>query len=357
MAGLVGGLKQASKAVAKVKPTVIGRERVAFPKVYRDPRVIVDESAQMVPVEHPLLKQLFGVDRQGLDDMTREMPANLASEIYRSNRTPEHVKGVMGKKNTQRVQDILGIAAEDPRFAGSYGWYQSDPLLKMFQSIHGEEEGARLFDRFTQLGAGMSPSSAVPTEIKRASVANMMDMRGGLSDFMDPKNMPAGYGHAYHTTAHNAAVKNILGTGDFRPQDLKMAPKTRVYYGSRLGTNLDVPVADAHYVRGIGLADVRPATKADDFGSSISNTELGPISDWYNKAVKTLDMRASPAQALQWNAMGTSTGVDTALGVPYLELLSSRVGDLAAKEKVLPMDVLQSFIRGERHLANGGLVC
>jgi hypothetical protein len=184
-----------------------------------------------------------------------------------------------------------------------------------------------------------------------------MDKEGRLSDFLDPRNMPKGYGHAYHTTAHNAGVRNILESGDFRPTNLKMAPKTRVYYGSRTGENLDVPTADAHFVRGIGLADLRPATKADDFGSSISATELDPVTRWYRDDVASpIDMRASPAQALQWNAMGTSTGVETELGVPFLELLSRRIGDIAAKENLDPLKVRDEFIRGERHLAKGGAV-
>ena len=356
--GYAAGGKVAAIVAEKAKkfhPTVRGRERVAFPKVYRDPRIIVNESAGRVSEESPLLKQLFGVDRYDLDAMTREMPHNLAAPYYVATRPPEYLPGLKGKANTQRIQDILSIAENDPRFAGSYGWYQSEPLRQRFIELN--PEGARDFDRFSQLGAALSPSTAVPKEIERSSVAYLMDKQGRLSDFLDPRNMPKGYGHAYHTTAHNAGVRNILERGDFRPEQLKMAPKTRVYYGSRTGENLDVPTADAHFVRGIGLADLRPATKADDFGSSISATELDPITQWYRGDVASpVGMRASPAQALQWNAMGTSTGVDTELGVPFLELLSRRIGDVAASERVRPSIVRDEFIRGERHLAKGGVV-
>lgn len=356
--GYAAGGKVATILAEKAKkfhPTVRGRERIAFPKVYRDPRIIVNESAGRVSEESPLLKQLFGVDRYDLDAMTREMPHNLATPYYVATRPPEYLPGLKGKANTQRIQDILAIAENDPRFAGSYGWYQSEPLRQRFIELN--ENGAQDFDRFSQLGAALSPSTAVPKEIERSSVAYLMDKQGRLSDFLDPRNMPKGYGHAYHTTAHNAGVRNILERGDFRPEQLKMAPKTRVYYGSRTGENLDVPTADAHFVRGIGLADLRPATKADDFGSSISATELDPITQWYRGDVASpVGMRASPAQALQWNAMGTSTGVDTELGVPFLELLSRRIGDVAASERVRPSTVRDEFIRGERHLAKGGVV-
>jgi hypothetical protein len=350
-----GAVAVIKKAAKKFSPTVRGRERVAFPKVYRDPRIIVAESSARVPEESPYLSQLFGVSRQDLDAMTREMPHNLAAPYYKATRPPEYLPGLEGKANTQRVQDILSIAENDPRFAGSYGWYQSEPLRQRFIELN--ENGARDFDRFSQLGAALSPSTAVPKEIERSSVAYLMDKQGRLSDFLDPRNMPKGYGHAYHTTAHNAGVRNILERGDFRPEQLKMAPKTRVYYGSRTGENLDVPTADAHFVRGIGLADLRPATKADDFGSSISATELDPVTQWYRGDVASpIGMRASPAQALQWNAMGTSTGVETELGVPFLELLSRRIGDVAAKEGVSPLKVRDEFITGKRHLAEGGVV-
>jgi hypothetical protein len=345
----------AAEKAKKFLPTVRGRERVAFPEIYRDPRIIVGESAGRVSKESPLLSQLFGVDRYDLDAMTRDMGHNLAAPYYIATRPPEYLGGLKGKANTQRMQDILEVAQADPRFTGSYGWYQSEPLRQRFIELN--PNGARDFDRFSQLGAALSPSTAVPKEIERSSVAYLMDKEGRLSDFLDPRNMPKGYGHAYHTTAHNAGVRNMIERGDFRPVKLKDAPKTRVYYGSRTGENLDVPTADAHFVRGIGLADLRPATKTDDFGSSISATELDPVAQWYRSAVADpLGMRASPAQALQWNAMGTSTGVETELGVPFLELVARRIGQVAEKEGVKPTKVRDEFIRGERHLAEGGLV-
>jgi hypothetical protein len=345
----------AAEKAKKFLPTVRGRERVAFPEIYRDPRIIVGESAGRVSKESPLLSQLFGVDRYDLDAMTRDMGHDLAAPYYIATRPPEYLGGLKGKANTQRMQDILEVAQAEPRFTGSYGWYQSEPLRQRFIELN--PNGARDFDRFSQLGAALSPSTAVPKEIERSSVAYLMDKEGRLSDFLDPRNMPKGYGHAYHTTAHNAGVRNMIERGDFRPVKLKDAPKTRVYYGSRTGENLDVPTADAHFVRGIGLADLRPSTKADDFGSSISATELDPVAQWYRSAVTDpLGMRASPAQALQWNAMGTSTGVETELGVPFLELVARRIGQVAEKEGVKPTEIRDQFIRGERHLAKGGLV-
>ena len=352
---VVAILEEVAKAAKKVKPTVRNRERIAYPEIYRDPRIIIGESAARVSDESPLLKKLFGVDRYDLDAMTREMGHDLAAPYYMATRPPEYLRNLQGKANTQRVQDILAEAERNPRFTGSYGWYQSEPLRQRFIDLN--PEGARDFERFTQIGAGLSPSTAVPKEIERGSVAYFMDKENRLSDFLNPRNMPKGYGHAYHTTAHNAAIKNILERGDFRPKDIKMAPKTRVYYESRLGSNLDVPTADAHFVRGIGLADLRPATKADDFGKSISATELDPVARWYKSDVsEPLGMRASPAQALQWNAMGTSTGVETELGVPFLELVARRMGQLAEKEGVKPTKVRDEFIRGKRHLARGGAV-
>jgi hypothetical protein len=339
-----------------VKPTVRNPERAEFPDIYRDPRIIVNESAKRVPEESPLLKQLFGVNRQDLDDMTRAMGPNLSADYYKAKTPPKYIDRLTVPKNTQRVQDVLGEAQADPRFTGSYGWYQSDPLKQRFIELN--PNGAYDFDRFTQLGSGLSPSTAVPQEIKRSSVAYMMDKNGRLPDFLDPTNMPPGYGHAYHTSAHNSAVQNMIDRGDFRPLKLQDAPKTRVYYGSRSGENLDVPTADAHFVRGIGLADLRPTSfaKKPSYGKSINATELDPVSNWFGSKVSApMDMRSSPAQALQWNAMGTSTGVDTELGVPFLELLSRRIGDVAKKEGIHPTKVRDDFIQGKRHLKEGGL--
>jgi hypothetical protein len=83
---------------------------------------------------------------------------------------------------------------------------------------------------------------------------------------------------------------------------------------------LAYPTADAHFVRGIGLSDVRPAAKGSE--GSIQGTEAPAIREWFrSKIANPVGLEGSPGQALLWNVLGPQTGVKTKIGKPYLELM------------------------------------
>ena len=343
--GPVGGIMGTVGRTTVKKPL-----RKAFPGIYDDPRAIVEDSARMVAPENPLMNELFGVTRSDLDALTRAKQGSSSVDVpvYEPTaRAAQHVSQIMTPANTRRVQSILDIASQNPRFAGSYGWYESQPLLQKYVDMFGQDEGTRRFKQHHGLGAALSPSTDVNTEIRRMSIANQLMESGRLGEFIDKSAIPGGAGHAYHKTAHVAGIQNLINRGVPFPEALQQAPKVRNYYYSRTGENTINPTIDAHMVRQIGLADVRPKP---NYGSIGAEENFG-VKNWFNKDVTNpLGMEGSPGQSLLWNAAGSKSGVETALGAPYLELLTTSIQRQAARSGKSPQTVLDEFLAGTGHL-------
>lgn len=112
-------------------------------------------------------------------------------------------------------------------------------------------------------------------------------------------------------------------------------------------------VGDAHFSRGVGLADTRTSK---DFEKSISNSELQTIGDWWNKiAKKSGDLNAVNAQGLLWGTLGHATGVKTSVGAQKLELLANEIVNTANAFKMDPATVRDMVLRGEIPLINTNL--
>ena len=337
------------------RTTVIRPKGKAYPQIYDDPRLIADRAAAQVAPESPMLKQLFGVDRHDLDAMQLlEDNTQTIPKIYQPTRPPAHVAQVTTPGNAGRLQDILSYGLERPELAGSYGWYQANPLAKTFVEILGPEEGMRRYLRFRQMGSGLSPMSDVSSEIGRSSLAYTMDMNpGGLERFIGTENIPAGLGHIAHNSAHASAIQRLIDTGDFASPNLSQQVKTRNYFLSNTGQQSHYPTGDAHFVRGVGLADVRPY-KTIEGGvlvpdpSSIGATEFAPVGDWFSKKVAApLGIAGSPAQAAMWNILGPATGVETGLSKPFLELFGDRVKRAADRLNISPEQAMHDWITGK----------
>lgn len=348
------------------RTTVQRPERKVFPGVYRDPRAIVEESAGKVAPKSPNMPRLFGVTREDLDEMTKTLPQRVPQTSVPihagTGRGAPHTAQVMGRANTQRLQDIIGLGAQDPRFAGSYGWYNMEPMQQQMLALFGPEEGARRMAQLRQLGSGVSPQSAVPSEIKRASLANYAIEQGNPSLFYDKAQLPPGYGHLSHTGSHSQSARRIQETGQLFPPGypLQRSPKVRHYDAAKRG-QVGNPTADAHFARGVGLPDVRPMMTARNLATgqrskvpnagSLSETEYYPIREWYrDKVAAPVGLPGSPAQAIQWNVMGTSTGVDSPLSAPYLELLSDAITRRAHKLGIKPETLRDRYLAGKEHL-------
>lgn len=335
------------------KSTVKDALRTAYPGVYAKPKEVLDElkSSKGIASENPLLKDLFGVDRRDLDDMTREQAGRSSVDVpvYVPTKGGEYIDQILTPDNTRRVQDFLLAGADEPMLAGSYGWYQAKPLLDKYVSMFGMDEGKRRFLQHHGFGAALSPGTDVNQEIRRMSLANMLHERGDIGGFLDKSGIPEGAGHAYHSTAHVAGLQNYLDRGLPFPEDIVAAPKVRNYYYSRTNENTLWPTMDAHFVRASGLPDVRTRNKG--FGESISDEEASRVRDWFtNQVASPIGMEGSPAQALLWNMMGQQTKVKSKLSAPYLELLTNAVQNQAKRSGKTPETVLDEFMAGRGHL-------
>ena len=332
------------------RTTVKSPNRKMFPGVYRDPRIIVAESAQRVPEESGLLYDLFGVNRADLDAMAMAKRGTDQGvlEVATGGGRSEAAANVMTPANTQRMIDILAEGRARAEFTGSAGWYESEPLLLEFMYELGPDEGKAAFERFTQMGAALSPGTGVPQEIKRSSLAYVMDRQGNLQDFIDG-DLPAGFGHAYHSTAHASGLGRLLDTGDFRSPNLNDGPKTRDYYAARMG-NTRAFAGDAHDARLRGLVDTRGAENV----GSMSSGEKKALRGWHSGIANDVGLDETPAQALGWNIAGTSTGVESPLGAPFLELIADAAGRAGQKYGVPAKDALRAFIRGDKPLLTAG---
>lgn len=335
------------------RTTVRDPQRKAYPDIYAPRREIIERGAEQIAPETPAMEQLFGVTRRDLDDLTwlkQEKHENIDIPVYQTtDRGGQHTLNVMTPANEMRLMDTLALAAADPRFAGSYGWYLSDPLLQRFIAELGPQLGNERYMQFMQIGSALSSGSAVPQEIKRASEAfRQLVNTGDLRNFTQGQ-LPEGYGHIYHGTAHRSQLETLQDTGQiYTPESLMDSPKTPNYLHSKTGENLLYPTQDAHFVRGTGLADVRPSA---DTGS-ISKLEAKKMREWYaGRVAEPLGMRGSPAQALLWNVLAPATGVKTQVGKPFLELFSDAVVREAQRTGKKPNDVLVDFMHGRGRLS------
>lgn len=349
------------------RTTVNSPARKMFPDIYKDPRVLIEEAAERVAPENPDMLKHFGVSRQDIDDLTRANQAQMARDqvdipVYSPTSRAsagEYMQQIMGDRNTGRLQDLLSLAAADPRLAGSYGWYWMKPLYDKYVGLLGEELGAKEFDDFMQLGSALSTRSSPASEIRRASLANEFShaRENGLADFYMAQgdSLPPGYGSLAHSSAHRSLLSRFDKTGKFFDEASMMdAPKTPNYYyskeaGTPLGGNIKWPTSDAHNVRLSGLSDARPAMNGAD--ASISKEEAGFFRDyWRNKVALPLGMEGSPAQALAWNAGSQATGVQGNIGKPYLELVTDAVGRQARHTGRSFEDTLYDFMLGKGRL-------
>jgi GNAT superfamily N-acetyltransferase len=350
--------------------TVTNPQRNAFPGIYNDPRKVISDANQMVGPEDPLLQQLFGVSRQDLSDIAQGRQGNDLGVLpgAKLNGTgAASAQGVMNPQNEQRLIDVLSEARGTPLHTGMTGWYSMDPLYERFKQIFGEDDAPAKYAKFNTLMGMASPGSDVGTEIARGTSANWLNNQGRFQDFVNyagvpgaerpgmpnfPQDMAGVPGHVYHQTAQATPMSDYLRTGSMQMK----SPKVPMYIGASgvpdIGVQSDMPVGDAHWARGVGLADTRNPRymKGQQIvpGSSVSTPEMQTLGPWWRDRVAAqAGYQAVPAQATAWGAFAPYTGVESAIGAPKLEILSTQIGKLASRLGVSPETARDLVIRGD----------
>lgn len=344
----------------KAGSTVHDPVRVAFPGIYDNPREIVQ--SQVVAPESPLLQQLWGVTREELGHIGRTRQGNLANwqpaGVAANPRGSAHADRIITRANTQRVSDIIGEGLQRPDLAdGMLGWYVQDPMYQRLAQMFGPEEGLRRFKMLNEVEGMFSPGSDVLTELNRGSMAHKLIREGRFDDFERYAGLPDDLraavpefaftkGHPYHSTAHSGPVRNWLNTGSLPGSD-KVPSYIVAGQVPELGFQTNRAVGDAHWSRGVGLADVRGSKNYDASATSPEMTTLAP---WFREIASRHGLEAVPAQALQWGALANRTGVDTAIGAPKLELRALQIAKAAEREGVSPETMRDLYLAGNRQI-------
>lgn len=349
------------------QPTVANPQRVAFPGIYNDPRQVIADANAMVGPEDPLLQQLFGVSRQDLSDLSTSRQGNELGTLPGAKQNPQGAKSalaVMTPQNEQRLIDVLTEARGTPLHTGMTGWYSMDPLYKRFEEIFGPEEAPDRYQRFNALMGMASPGSDVGTEIARGTSAHWLNNEGRFNDFLKYAGLPGGErssmpedmlgipGHPYHRTAQGQPMADYLRTGEIQMQ----SPKVPMYISAsgvpQIGFQSDLPVGDAHWARGVGLADTRNPRTSKGVpvvpGSSVSTPEMQTLAPWWRDRVAAqAGYQSVPAQATAWGAFAPATGVESQIGAPKLEILATQIGKLADRLGVSPETARDLVIQGK----------
>ena len=370
---LAGGdlVAKAIGAVTRAgRSTVKHPVRKAFPGIYKDPRALL-EDVRIEP-EDPALKQLFGVTRDDLYEISKRKGnvkdiLGIEGKVSRGSEATDNIKT---PRNAQRLLDALDVArTNEGLWKGMHGWYTMDPAYQQLVRDYGPEEGARMFQRLNTLTGMSSPGSEVITELQRGTAANMMDRLGRFDEFLEkggigkdkrgqgfPQELQAVDGHPYHSTSQAPAMDNYLRTGRVEMGSAKVPTYIGASTPPELGNFTDLPVADAHFTRAVGLPDTRTAEKV--FDHSMSMGEYKAVAPWYRDRVAAqAGIESVPAQAIHWGLFGPQTGVTTPVGAPKLELLAKGIMETARRLGVSPDVARDLVLSGRAHAyREGGLV-
>lgn len=376
LAGAIKGGGAASEALSagKAVSTVMRPRRMAYPGIYSSPADLAAEAASRVAPESPLLKQLFGVNRDDLWDMSQQgnragnivdRPFNAAAKA----KGAAHASEVMNPRNVNRIQDLIGEAQQHPElYQGMASWYTMDPLYKRFVDIYGPEEAVNQYNKFNTLTGMASPGSEVLTEFNRGTGANWLATQGRFDDFQKyaglaeykrgsdfPSDMRGIIGHPYHSTAQAGPMSQYLESGNIDGMGSAKVPSYIAASGvPETGFQTQWPVGDAHWSRLVGLPDVRGARTSKGVevlpNASASVPEMTALGPWWkDKIAEPMGLQAVPAQAVVWGAGSGATGVTSPIGAGKLELLSQQIGKAADRMGVSPETARDMIIRGQAH--------
>lgn len=362
-------IKKSQFSIPKKNITVKDPIRSAFPGIYDRPDEIARRAADNVAPEDPAMKNLFGVDRNQLYDMRQTRTAGNEAPDIKMAKNPKGsalAPQIMTPRNTQRIIDVLSEAEKYPDLQkGMDAWYEMGPLYDRLLQI--SDDPVKDFKRFQTFTGMASPGSDVLTEINRGTAALMKSNQGRFADFYKhggtagenrgvkfPEDMRGVMGHPYHSTAQAGPMQMYEDSGIIQMK----SPKVPLYIQSagvpETGFQMDLPVGDAHWSRGVGLADVR---NNKSYAASITMPELSSLGPWWNdKIAKPLGTNAVNAQARAWGTFAPATGVDTPVGAPKLELISQKIMDAAKAYGISPEEARDKLLLGQIYAPNIGLL-
>jgi len=345
------------------KPTVDNAQRVAFPGVYERPDYIASVAAENTAQESPLLKQLFGVTRDDLYELSKRK-GNMPGVIPGAAAKPKGsaaAESIMTRRNEARLLNVLDeLRQQAPEmYKGMHAWYTMDPQYQRMVELMGEDKARQMYSRLNAFGGIESPNLPVPAEFGRASAANWLAEQGRWDDWVKfgglkdkpsladiPDDMRRIKGRVGHDRASKSQTK-YLTTGSHGMDSPKAPPYIDASSVPELGFQTDIPVGDAHWSRGVGLADTRTSK---GFAESVSTPEIQQLAPWFRERIAgQAGLEAVPGQAILWGGFAPFTGVKTAVGAPKLELHAIEMGKAAKRLGVSPETARDLILMGKAH--------
>ena len=341
--------------------TVRDPYRMGFPGIYANPREIAREAGARVIAEDPALKRLWGVSRGDLDAMAVGRVGNEQPVVPFAgprSRGALSAENVMTPRNEQRLGDILHEGGRIPGLKHADAWYIMDPMYHRLVEMFGPEEAVKRYRHLNAMTGMASPGSDVLTEVQRGTGAHWLQQQGRWDDFKKfagvaegargrggfPDDMRYIGGHPYHKTAQVGAMDRYLRTG----KTFHEGPKVPLYIQAsgvpQTGFQTISPVGDAHYSRGVGLADTRKGPT--DVQGSFSVSESQTLQPWWQNIAAQQGIEAVPAQARLWTVLGPQTGVDSPLGQGKLELFSQQIMVAAKRLGISPENARDLILSG-----------
>jgi len=367
MAARAGGKAEATIGALrapKVKQTVDNPQRIAFPGIYKRPDEIAREASEMVAPENPMLRQLFGVTRDDLFEMSKARTGNIDPVLPGAAAKPKGsaaAEGVMNRRNENRLLNTLGEAEKHPDlYKGMVGWYVMDPAFQRLKALVGEEEAISRYNRLNALSGMASPGSDVLTEFNRGTAANWLSNQGRFDDFLKyggypaaargeqfPSDMMGIMGHPYHKTAQALPMEKYLANGEVDRQSPKVPMYIQASGVPETGFQTAMPVGGAHWSRAVGLGDTRTNQA---YGASVTTPEMSQLGPWWRDRIASrVGLESVPAQALAWGTFAKQTGVDTPVGAPKLELFAQQIAKAANRMGVSPETARDLILTGKAH--------
>jgi hypothetical protein len=370
----------ASRVTDDARRFVVGAKNTSFPGVYKNPRIIAEEAAARARTtpEDPALKEVFGVSRQDLYDIGQQgrRKGNVSGDqvmaIKPGARGSSTAAGAMNDPNAQRLVDTLTEGGKFPElFTGMDAWYVGDPLYQKLAAEFGPVEAAKAFNNYRSFSGMASPGTAVPDEIIRGGAANTLAGMGRFRDFekyagkQGKRGSPLDMlradipGHPYHKTAQALPMRNLVRSGEVEMGSPKVPLYINAFGADAPGVRFqtDRPVPDAHFTRGVGVADMRSGKNP---GRSMSMAEAQSFGPFFNERVAgPAGLQAVPAQARLWGLFSPQTGVaaESGVGAPKLELIARHIKRLADRDRISTDRALFEHIGPKRsRFATGGPV-
>ena len=386
----LGGEKKAAEGVADVASSLLHKSGAPLRETpsgqqFRLPPTLTKEQAVQAKVVPE------AVARAPNPEPTPQGPAMAGYQprFLENVRLPERPQFQLprfsGATPSPRVQDMLknpkvqqGVfdAIQKGKEMGGPEWYVTDPLLKRYIDIFGNDLGREMHQRDMFMQAATSPQHKVPANINVASEYSRVATQNPDKIITRGDPITPGYGH-YVQKLHQDYAGDVQGAGFINSVTQPKPPS----FGNNLAGNYQPVAVDIHATRypailsqdprwlntegKAALGGGRAATdKAPGIPGMTMEELIGDSQKWddkphsfteypfmekmYQDLSHDAGLRPAEGQASTWLSAGGETGLGTDSSLPWLGMYEDAAAQTGRWLNMDPQDVIDQVIRGDR---------